>query len=76
MMIWFNDENHLSLLTNNDKNGGTWNTDQSESDSNVDDHIMFWKDCPLHFLYKLKSSVHLSAQKATLWHKKMFVSPD
>ena len=29
------------LLTNNDKNGGTWNTDQSESDSNVDDQLCF-----------------------------------
>ena len=45
------------LLTNNDKNGGTWNTDQSESDLNVDDQIMFWTGFPLHFLYKLKSGV-------------------
>ena len=64
------------LLTNNDKNGGTWNTDQSESDLNVDDQIMFWTGFPLHFLYKLKFGVQFSAQKATLWHKKMLVSPD
>ena len=39
------------LLTNNDKNGGTWSTDQSESDLNVDDQIMFWTGFKLHFLY-------------------------
>ena len=59
-----------------DKNGGTWNTEKSESDSKIDDQIMFWTGCPLLFLYKLKSGVQFSAQKATLWpHNKMFASP-